>query len=305
MNNYFSRLATRSGLLNSPQGAAPAIVPTFQKGSLVSPHQLEIQTEHAMVETAEPVKSDAQPIMHTSTHVKSAQSLPSSSHREDKIEMFDSDAMFEHSSQSEIQNPIEKNETRFIERNSVVISEHLGSDSVGGALPTAESQQADTGSQPIVAVADSALQVSHSDVTQADRSGSIDKNRAGVIGATARNGNNISPSKNEWSNVDRVKTDQRGQPDSDPLTRVLEAHKTIRNDSKPSSQHGQMVAEQPFREHPVQPSQINIQSITLEVHQAEPVRTPAPAPAPRHHAPAPKQNPPSQTRLSRYYLKGW
>jgi len=350
MSNYFSCLATRSGLLNSPQSATSAIVSSLQKGHRASPQHLEIQTEHATVETTEAaksdiqpithvsvpsiqhghraspqhleiqaehatieateaVKSDIQPITHISSHMKSAQPRTTSIHREGKTGIHDSDAMFGHSSRPDIQDPIEKGQMRCIERNKVVVAERFDRDSAGLALPIAESQQAGEGSQPSVPASDSSSPVFQSNAIQAELSGNIDEGRGllhhDVVRPIAMKADNILPSKHEGSHENRTKTVQAEQSDSDPLMRVLEAQKSSRNDSKPSRQHEQTIAEQQFREQSAQPSQVNIQSITLEVHQAEPVRTPAPATAPRHHAPAPKQNTPSQTRLSRYYLKGW
>jgi hypothetical protein len=312
MSNYFSRLATRSGLLNPAQGTTLGVAHGFQKGHQISQQHVEIQTEYSTVKTLESVKSDIGSTRHTPTHVKATKPVPSSSHHEGKIELPVSGITPDHSSQPNSQNPIEKKQTLSSEQTKAVATERVERGSVEHPSPVAESKQADMGSQSVASVPDSPLRVAQIDAIQADHSNNVDEHRVllqnDVVRPIVMTSDNILSPQNERSNVDMIKTSQVEQPGSDPLLRVPEfksASKTSRNDSKPSGQHEQAIAEQPFRQQSGQLSQINIQSITLEVHQAEPARAPAPAPAPRHHAPAPKQNPPSQTRLSRYYLKGW
>jgi len=312
MSNYLSRLAARTGLLNQSQGTTSGAAPGPQEGTQAVQQHLEIQNEHATIQAPVSAKPEIGSITHTSAPMKVAPTLLFSSHHEEKIGPHVSGITPEHSSAPNIQHPIEKNQMLSPERNKAVVAEHLGSDSVELASPMAESKQTDMGSQDVASVPDSSLRVAQIDAVQADHSGNVNEYKGllhnDVVRPTAMEIDNISPPQNKRSNMGMTKTGQAGQSDSAPLIRVLEskpAHKTGRNDSKPSRQHEQSITEQQFRHYPVQPSQINIQSITLEVHQAEPARTPAPAPAPRRHAPAPKQNSPSQTRLSRYYLKGW
>jgi len=313
MSNYLSRLAARTGLLNQSQGATAGAAPGPQEGTQAVQQHLEIHNERSTIQAPVSVKPDTGSITHTSAQVNTAKTLLSSMHHEEKTALHESGPIAEHSSKPNIQNPIEHHQTLLAERRmAAVVAERFENDPPAVTSPVAEAQQTSPGSSSVATDSDLPALTPHTNERPADLSANIDTSglvlHHDALDTSAIKTNDTSPPEDKPSNASVVKSYQVEPLVSEPVVRVPESkpvNNMTRMDSNQTRQHGESRSEQQFKQKPDNQSQINIQSITLEVHQPEPERIPAPAPVSRNHVPAPKQPAPSQTRLSRYYLKGW